>query len=117
MIGIASVVYDESGDMVFSTPARTEDEVRANRRVSRTATLDGGVAVTDFGYSDGDRDIKVVDPSATDEAIAFAKRVVENYPVVTVSSRDGSFLAVPDGWEYVGGVLTLKLLIVERISE
>jgi hypothetical protein len=40
--------------------ATADSNTRSNqRRLSRTATLDGGVAITDGGFSDGDRTIEI----------------------------------------------------------
>ena len=117
MVGIASVIADIVGTHIFRAPGVGDGARRGARRTTRTATLDGGVAVTDLGYSDGDRDIVVKDETAEQAVVDFVRHIVEDYALVTVSTEDGSYLAVPADHKYEEGVLTLKLLITEKISE
>jgi len=116
MIGVASIIFDTEGTWIFRSKMSAEGE-SGNRRATRTATLDGGVAVSDLGYSEGDREISVKEEEAMTEAVAFAKRMCETYTLVTVVTESGAYYAVPYGWGYKDGMLTMKLQVTEKISE
>jgi len=118
MIGMASIIFDESGARIFQGTAEKESENRqGSRRVSRTATLDGGVAVSDMGYSDGDREFKVREPKTSVETIEFARYMTETYQEVTITTEDGAYTAVPKSYRVTNGELIMELLITEKISE
>lgn len=99
------------------------DRVRApdklgelTRRVSRTATLDGGVALTDQGYSDGDRTL-VITARGTEEQAENVAYLLRNYSTVTVSVADGCYLAALSNLTYVDGALQITALVHSRLSE
>jgi len=119
MIGVASIIFDVSGARMFRAkdPIKEFDNRRGSRRVTRTATLDGGVAVSDLGYSDGDRDINIKEPEASLDSVDFARYIVETYNRVTITTPDGAYEAAPDGYDVTDGALTLRLLITEKISD
>ncbi len=117
MIGVSSLVFDIYGAWVFSSRDNTDAIMSGRRRTSRSATLDGGAVVSDLGYSHGDRTLVVQEKEASEEAVAFARRIVENYSTVAVSTIDGAYLAVPESYEYRDGTLELRLLITEKTSE
>ena len=114
MIGISTPIYDLAGARIFR---EVNIENRAGvRRVSRTATLDGGVSVYDTGYSDGDRDCKVIEPDAGIAVIEFVKRIVETYNLITLSMDDGAYEGIPESYSMNGGDLEMKVLITEKLS-
>ena len=85
------------------------------RRINRVATLDGGAVFNDFGFTESDRTIRLqfVPTSAAHEAAV--KRLVETYSRITVSCRDGMFLAAPERFT-PGETCTLKLLVERKLS-
>jgi hypothetical protein len=120
MIGIATQTYDLDGARVFRK-ANRDIELRNRtgaRRVSRTATLDGGCVISDMGFSDADRDFTVQEQAPSVEAVDFARYITETYSRVTVAAADGSYEAVPGSYEIdIDGNLIMKMLIVSRLSE
>jgi hypothetical protein len=118
MIGVATVTFDAEGARIFRATRPYEPENRqGSRRVSRTATLDGGVAISDMGYSDGDRDVSIRENKASSDAVAFARRMTEVYQTVTITTDDGAYLAAPRSYRVSGGELIMEMLIIEKISE
>jgi hypothetical protein len=115
MIGISTPVYDLNGSRVF----RQADiaNLSGARRVTRTATLDGGVSVYDTGYTDSDRECSVVEVDAGAAAIEFARRIVATYDSIIISMDDGAYRGVPESHRMNGGDLEMKVLITEKISE
>ena len=119
MFGVATTVFDVAGARIFKRDELDKelDNRQGARRVTRTATLDGGAAIADMGYSDSDRDIKIVEPEASIEAADYARYICENYARVVVSTPDGAYEAVPASHGLDDGTLTLKLLVISKLSE
>lgn len=119
MIGISTQTYDLDGTRLFLETDRAQDSENKSgaRRVSRTATLDGDVLVSDMGYADGDRTIKVREQMASLAAIAFARYIVEHYQLVVVTTDDGAYTAVPSEYGIDSGDLVMTMLVTEKISE
>ena len=119
MIAIASTTYDPAGWRVFpgDRVANDLDNRSGGRRVSRTATLDGGCAVYDTGYTDADRTITVSVPSPTADDLVFARRVCESFQTVRVFTAEGAFAGVPEDYRVSTGTLKIKILITGRLDE
>lgn len=119
MIGISTQIYDLEGARIFEDldPGKEQKNRRGERRVTRTATLDGGVSIADMGYSDGDRTITVMELAASLEAVEFVEYICRNYTLVTVTAEDGAYSAAPET-HAVGedGTLTFTLLVKEKMS-
>jgi len=115
-IGISTNVFDVNGAKAVSVAGETfETNNRESRRVTRTATLDGGASIYDTGFAASDNTINIV--SATpDESIAdFFSYLVKNYTSVNVSTPIGFYYAVPSRWELKNSLPVLVLLISEQI--
>ncbi|MFA5286293.1 MAG: hypothetical protein WC347_11910 [Smithellaceae bacterium] len=118
MIGISTITYDLDGARIFSGDRNTELKNRkGERRISRTATLDGGVLIADLGFADGDRTLTAIELDATQEAVDFAKYLVENYSLINVTTDDGAYEVAPESYSVDNGKLSLTLLANRKISE
>jgi len=120
MIGVSARVFDLNGDRIFNNTDRSYDVKNRSgaRRVSRTATLDGGASVADTGYSYADKTILVQIPDAPLADIVFAEYICKTYQLVTVCTDDGAYLAIPESHSVdVYGALTFTLLVTEILSE
>lgn len=119
MIGISTRIYDIAGARIFrADPAEERANIGGGRRVTRHKTLDGGVAVYDTGYADGDRTLLATEPDADQEAVAFARYIVETYSLVAASLSDGCYLGVPESyWIADDGTLNLRILVTEKLSD
>jgi hypothetical protein len=87
----------------------------ASARVSRTATLDGGVAITHSGMVHGDRTILAyafVD-SATE---ATLKSIHETDTLVYLSCKEGYFSGVIERLVIQGGEMNMTFLAKEKLS-
>ena len=116
MITISSTTFDLDGSVEIEVlPDSFDGETR--RRVTRVATLDGGVAMNDRGYAEGDRDLsytwKTVS-KAHNDAIA---RIVRLYPRVHVSTPSGCYLAAPQVFTPGVEESTISLLVIDKVSE
>jgi len=115
MIYIAARKFDPDGHLSIQPVGAVSDEIR--RRVSRVPTLDGGVAVSDRGYSDGDRTLVVNYRPVSKDHDKRAARLVRLHTEVTVTTEDGAFLAAPISFEPDSDQHRFTLLVLERISE
>ena len=118
MIGISTQTYDLNGTRIFpQADIETDASNRTlSRRVTRTATLDGGSVLSDSGAAHGDREILVVEPRAEEDAVAWAAYMVENYDLVTVTMRDGAFSGCPETFRVNAGALEINILVKEKLS-
>ena len=89
----------------------------AARRVSRAATLDGGSAFVDRGYTHSDRAMQIQYRPVSQEHDERARRLLELHSRVIVSTREGCFEAVPESFDGSPTRNTFTLWIVDKISE
>jgi hypothetical protein len=114
-IGIASQTYDADGAFILSPLADTS--IRdMERRLTRTKTLDGGVVITDGGYSVGDRTLDIVVTSERELALSLAA-LLEDALWVIVSTEEGCYLAKFQELRDRDGKLTIRALIKEDLSQ
>jgi len=115
MVTLSALVFDPSGHVRLDALPRSD--VRSlSRRINRAATLDGGVAVNDFGYAPGDRTITLQwrPDRATYDAVA---RLLRLYGSVRLVMEEGVFLAAPETIrDDAGGSTTMTLLITEQLT-
>lgn len=115
LISISTPTFDLDGHVLIKTkPEATTGELR--RRVSRVPTLDGGVAINDRGFSDGDRDIVVTWYTVSQEHNDLVARLVRLYPLLNVSMRDGFYVAVPESFSPGVKESTLTLLVKSKLT-
>jgi hypothetical protein len=114
VIGISSITADPNGDVLIEPNANTK--MKANsRRVSRTKTLDGGVVITDSGYTDGDRTLEIhsnVTRVLWDKIWAIFK----SYTLVYVATEDGFYSAAIEAARYEENEAVLTILVKERLD-
>lgn len=116
MLTLNAPVFDLEGAILVPNPS--PDGLTAfTRRVSRSATLDGGAAVTDFGYSPADRTLNIEWRPRTAAEVENARRLVQAYGRLIVSFHEGCFLAAPDSFDFADGEVTINLLIERQLSQ
>jgi len=102
VIGLSTNVYDLQGARIFRQAEldskKCNENYRRDRRVSRTATLDGGVSVYDTGYSAGDRDMTIKVPRASRAISDYFAYLVKTYSEITVATSESVFSGVPAIW-------------------
>jgi len=114
MIGFQSIAFSAYGPVVILDrgSAKTMDN---RRRVSRSATLDGGCVITDRGFSDGDRTVRLrtdVDESARDVLWSWFR----TSSGIVLSLDDGCYTAYLESLSFEGTEMDAKILIKERLS-
>jgi hypothetical protein len=116
MISISAPLFDTSGN-VFIRAESPRAELRAiDRRLSRTATLDGGAEIFDGGFSHADRTLIVdVEDLSRDDADNL-QRMTRVYALLIVSLVEGVFEAAPENFTERENRVTLRLLVKSILS-
>jgi hypothetical protein len=113
---LSTLTFDPAGAVQLDcTPDTTTGEVR--RRMSRVATLDGGAAFNDGGYSEADRTIRLrwrAKSAAHEAAIA---RLVRLYNRLKLSTAQGVWLVAPENYTPGADSSDMTLLCVEKLTE
>ena len=86
------------------------------RRTNRVATLDGGAAFNDFGFSEADRTIELKWWPADAETEALVARLVRLSSFVQVSMPDGIWLAAPEAYTPGARESRLTLLVSSKLN-
>jgi hypothetical protein len=121
MIGVSTTVYDAVGARIFRSieldRQKTNENLRRERRISRTATLDGGVSIYDTGYAAGDRDMTIRVPGASRTIMDWMLYIVKTYAEITVTTSESAFLAVPGiAYQDAAGAAVMIINIKEDIG-
>jgi hypothetical protein len=116
-IGINTLTYDLQGSMVFEQDAKTEIKNNTgSRRVSRTATLDGGAVAYDSGYSASDRNYTLATIDKTGSIATWAERLVTSYTLVKLITINGVFEAIPEKWRVDKNMVFVEFLIMSQVA-
>lgn len=114
-ISISAPTYDLQGNVMFRFDPDSE-LVGETRRVSRRATLDGGVAITDQGFSHGDRTFRIRKTNISRAVLERLRWLQRTYSTLNISVPDGAFRGVIQSLSVVEGELRLNILIKEKLS-
>lgn len=112
MIGIATALYDEKGDVVFFESPTTilEDNTP---RLQRTATLDGGCIISHFGFSDSDRSFDI-DADLDSSIVDTIRWIFENHQSVYMATSIGLFFGSLSRFKNESGKVKLTFLVKEK---
>ena len=116
LVNISAKTFDLSGSLSFNT--LTDNGFgRIERRSTRVAVLDGGVAVNDNGYAHGDREMEFTYLPISSEHDDRARRLVQLHTRVYVSTYEGCFEAIPGPFDADPEKNTFTLQIIDKVSE
>lgn len=112
---LSTPTFDPAGFIeIEALDEQTIGETR--RRVSRVATLDGGVAVSDGGFAEGDRIIELAwRPSLAVREAAVA-RLVQLYPQAQIATPAGVFLCALESYTPGADESRLRALVISKLS-
>lgn len=111
-VGIATPVADWLGGLLIEAHPTRSRLGNIRRRSTRMATLDGGSAVVDGGYSDTDRTVTIDVSGESEQTIEALRYVCQVYPLVLLFLPDGAYKVVPESVNTLGAVITATYLIV-----
>ena len=111
IVGLSTQTYNIEGDLILDYEANSTNLHKVTRRLSRTATIDGGGVVTDFGYAEIDRDfILVVIPKSYSD-LEILLNMAKNYGSLLLTTIEGAFKVSVEQIETTGGgSVTLNLM-------
>jgi hypothetical protein len=113
MIGISTLTYDLAGS--FWIDARFKNAYEGGRRGSVTATLDGGVAAYDAGYSAADVTLIATLAHPPLWLLQGLRYVVAHYSQLIIGCEAGCFRVVPS-YALGNDLLTLRFRIIEQYA-
>ncbi|MFA5453482.1 MAG: hypothetical protein WC248_07905 [Candidatus Methanomethylophilaceae archaeon] len=114
IIGISTIIVNINGSIIIE-PKGNSSLQSATRRVSRTKTLDGGVCITDSGYSYGDRTLDIR-TNITKDIYDKIDNIFKNHALLYVSTNEGFFSAAIESLNYDSGEAILSVLVKERLD-
>jgi len=114
-IGISSITSDTAGNiMVPWLPG--SDFGTSERRVSRTKTLDGGVILSDGGWTTLDRDVTII-TRYSEDALTVLQHLHEDKTLVHISLSDGYFKGTIKRLRSTEGEIKITIWLSEKLSE
>lgn len=93
-ISLCSSLFDYSGDHQIEADMSRSDLSTLSRRVSRTATLDGGALIVDNGFSASDATFSIAVPNLRSTARAALLLTLQRHSLLVLSCKAGCFLGV-----------------------
>ena len=93
IISICSHLFDYSGDFLLIAE-QDSDFSHVSRRVSRSATLDGGCIIVDNGYTPSDATLTIVISQITDATRLALLAMIKTHSAITVAYQNNIFLGV-----------------------
>ena len=112
MISISTITADTSGNVILKQDINS-DIGSKTARVTRTATLDGGVYINHSGYTDGDRTLRIRGKVNLIQAAILAS-IFENYTSSFIAFKDGIFLGAISDLTTENGKLMMTFLIKQK---
>jgi hypothetical protein len=114
IVSICSALFDFAGD--FLIPVDMDSDLsHISRRVSRTATLDGGSIIVDNGYSASDATFNIIirdiDPATRTGLMAMVNR----HSLITISVKENIFSGVVDTLEDKDK-MKIKFLVNQQLN-
>src|SRR5690554_5108626 len=108
LIGLAAATFDPEGALLI--PEHGDNDTGSLvRRVTRARTLDGGVAMTNRGYTPADRTLRLSLQGQPQALVERAKRLLRLHGNLMVSLVGGAFTGTAS--EYDEGRQELTVLI------
>jgi hypothetical protein len=116
MISISNMVASSSyGNVIIQEDADKSDLKTKTARVSRTATLDGGVYINHSGIADGDRTLRIQSViSRSQEDILEYMYATQTFIIVAIS--DGVFEGAIETLNSKNGILKMNILVKSRLN-
>ena len=113
-VTISSELFDPGGSVILLS--RAPVDVDAARRLSRTATLDGGCYVHDQGATPSDETVTVSVPTPSPALLDRVRHLVATHATVIVTFPSGVYRAAIQRAQADASALRVTLLIISRLS-
>lgn len=117
MITFSSKNFDLIGSVTVREDVEDNGLLDSSRRVSRTATLDGGVVIDDAGYTDGDRTFNVTVRDIAQDDLDKLRWIQSVHADHRAATRDGFFSGVIEDISFKNGDATIVFLVLDKLSQ
>jgi len=115
IISICSHLFDYAGDFLLT--AETDSDLsHISRRVSRSATLDGGCIIVDNGYTPSDATLTIVVSQITDSTRLALLQMIKTHSAITIAYQNNIFLGVVEKVDDTNQ-LKIKFLVKSALNE
>lgn len=115
IVSICSALFDYAGD--FLVPIELDSDLsHISRRVSRTATLDGGSIIVDNGYSPSDATFTIIIRDIDNNTRLAMLAMMQRHSAIIVSVKDNVFSGVVETLEDKDK-MKIKFLINQQLNE
>lgn len=116
MIGISTPTFDSEGSILLRNIEQDNDLMERSRRVTRTATIDGGAEIEDMGMSHADRTFTIRARGLSKADFDKLALILESYPLINITTDEGAFKGAPEHISYGNDITNLRILIKQKIS-
>lgn len=93
-MSLCSSLFDSSGGHLIDVDVSKSDFSTLSRRVSRTATLDGGALIVDNGYSVSDATFSISVPDLSSVGRLALLATLQRHSLLTLSCKIGCYSGV-----------------------
>ena len=112
IIGLSAQQFDPDGAGILRLTPESSTEIQTGqRRMTKTATLDGKASLYDTGYTLADESWRLVTP-ASDRAVALVKHFCQNYQKINASTTHGMLEGSPQRWRLDGPNVILEFSVL-----
>jgi hypothetical protein len=115
-ICLSSPTYDPAGSVWLTVDQAATKFEECQRRVSRTATLDGGCSIFDNGFSHADRTIPIGFLDMTMAQEDSLRYLFQTYPLLHLAIPHGFLLGAIERMTVSNGKATISFLVKEILS-
>lgn len=116
LCSICSELFDYTGNHLFELDLENSDLPKTSRRVSRTATLDGGCVVVDNGFTVADNTFQLALPRTMDKADQDSlESTVQLHSSLSISVDGGIYSGVCESVTW-GDKRKIKVLITGALN-
>lgn len=116
IISICSQLFDYAGDFLVEALAADSDFSHIARRVSRSATLDGGAIIVDNGYSPSDATFNIVISDIDTSTRLSLMLMIQRHSTITVSVKENIFSGVVETLED-SDKMKIRFLVNKQLNE
>ena len=113
-VTICSELFDLDGIAIL--PSSTPVDVDAARRLSRTATLDGGCWITDQGPTPSDETVTVSVTAPPPALLDRVRHIANTHATVVVTFPSGVYRAAIQRAQADASALRVTIFIIARLS-
>ena len=114
-VHLAALTFDPLGAVTLDVRPESAGFER-RRRINRVATLDGGAAFNDNGFSDADTTISLSWTPRNRPAEAAIERLVRLYSFITLAMPGGLYRVAVEAYTPTPTESTLSLLVAARLA-